>query len=212
MLSQKICFSTVTHLKNRKIDTIFKAFKSIFTYYFQKGFQIMTVTADNEFVPLAELMYDLPGAPMLNLTSANKHKPYIERRICVVKEWVRSVQHSLPFTVIPVKMLTHLVFFTVKMLNLFPVKGGIPTQYSPKTIMSGQTLNYLQCLLPFGTYCQVHEEDGQRNSLAAWTQGAISLGLSSNRQGGQMFFSLASSCVISRCSYTVLPMPTNVIT
>ena len=114
----------VTHLENRKIDTIFKAFKSIFTYYLQKGFQIMTVMADNEFAPLAELMYDLPGAPMLNLTSANKHEPYIEWRIPVVKEWVWSVQHSLRFTVILVKMLTHLVFFTVEMLNHFPVKGN----------------------------------------------------------------------------------------
>ena len=77
-LSRKICFTTVTHLSNRKTATIFAAFKSIFMYYLQKGFQIVTVTADNEFAPLAEMMYDLPGAPTLNLTSANEHEPYIE--------------------------------------------------------------------------------------------------------------------------------------
>jgi hypothetical protein len=70
-LSRKICFTTVTHLTNRKTATIFSEFKSIFMYYLQKGFQIVTVTADNEFAPLAELMYELPGAPALNLTSAN---------------------------------------------------------------------------------------------------------------------------------------------
>jgi hypothetical protein len=85
-LSRKICFTTVTHLANRKTATIFAASKSIFTYYLQKGFQIVTVTADNKFSPLAELLYDLPGAPTLNLTSANEHKPYIEQRICIVKE------------------------------------------------------------------------------------------------------------------------------
>ena len=90
-LSRKICFSTVTHLANRKIRTIFASFKSIFFYYLQKGFQIMILTADNEFVPLAERLYELPGAPTLNLTSANKHEPYIERRIRVIKERVRSV-------------------------------------------------------------------------------------------------------------------------
>ncbi len=166
-------------------------------YYLQKGFQIMTVTADNEFAPLGELMYDLPGAPTLNLTSANKHEPFIERRIRVIKERVRAVRHSLPFTNIPVRMLTHMTFFVVKMLNYFPVKGGVSQQYSLKTIMSGQTLNYKQCSLPFGTYCQVHEEDGPRNSLAARTQGAISLGPSSNRQGGQLFFSLTTGRVLS---------------
>ena len=64
-LSRKICFTTVTHLANQKADTIFAAFRSIFMYYLQKGFQIMTVTADNQFAPLAEMMYDLPGAPTL---------------------------------------------------------------------------------------------------------------------------------------------------
>ena len=34
MLSQKICFTKVTHLTNRKLDTIFKVFKSIFKYYY----------------------------------------------------------------------------------------------------------------------------------------------------------------------------------
>ncbi len=78
-LSRKICFTAVTHLTNQKTATIFAAFKSIFMYYLQKGFQIVTVTADNEFSPLAELMYELSGAPTLNLTSANEHEPYIER-------------------------------------------------------------------------------------------------------------------------------------
>jgi hypothetical protein len=120
-------------------------------YYLQKGFQIITVMADNEFAPFAELMYELPGAPTLNLTSANEHEPYIERRIRVVKERTRAVRHSIPFIQIPVKMLTHRVFFVVKMLNYFPAKGGISDYHSPKTIMSGQTLNHKQCFLPFGT-------------------------------------------------------------
>ena len=210
-LSRKICFTTVTHLTNRKTATIFAAFKSIFMYYLQKGFHIVTVTADNEFAPLAELMYQLPGAPTLNLTSANEHEPYIERRIRVVKERTRAVRHSIPFTQIPTKMLTHMVFFVVKLLNYFPAKGGVSAQYSPKTIMSGQTLNYKQCSLPFGTYCQVHEEDGPRNSLLARTSGAISIGPSSNRQGGHLFLSLNTNRIISRRSWTVLPMPQAVI-
>ena len=62
-LSRKICFTMVTHLSNQKADTICAAFKSIFMYYLQKGFQVMMVTADNQFAPLAELMYELSGAP-----------------------------------------------------------------------------------------------------------------------------------------------------
>ena len=130
-------------------------------YYLQKAFQIMTITGDNKFAPLAELLYNLPGAPTLNLTSTNEHKPYIERHIRVVK----------PFKAIPVKMLTHMVFFIMKLLNYFPAKGRVSMQYSPKTIMSRQTIYYKHCSLPFGTYCQVHEEDGSCNSLLARTTG-----------------------------------------
>ncbi len=67
-LSRKICFSTVTHLANQKVSTIIAAFKAIFMYYLQKGFQIMTVMAENKFALLTELMYELPGAPTLNHT------------------------------------------------------------------------------------------------------------------------------------------------
>ena len=129
----------------------------------------------------------------------------------MIKERIRAVRHSVPFKAIPIKMLTHMVFFVVKLLNYFPTKGGVSTQYSPKTIMSGQTLNYKQCSIPFGTYCQVHKEDGQRNSLIARTSGAISVGPSSNRQGGHLFFSLHTGRVLTRRSWTVLPMPSTVI-
>ena len=110
-LSQKIFFTIVTHLSNCKVDTIFKAFKSIFKFYYQCGFQLMVVMADDEFKPLEKLMVNLAGAPCLNLIAANKHKPYVERKIRVIKERVRAVRHSLPFSNIPVQITTHMVFF-----------------------------------------------------------------------------------------------------
>jgi hypothetical protein len=84
-LSQKNCFTTVAHLSNRKVDTIFKAFEGIFKYYYQRGFQMMAATTDGEFKPLEKLMVDLPSAPLLNLTAAKKHKPYAKRKIRVIK-------------------------------------------------------------------------------------------------------------------------------
>ena len=109
------------------------------------------------------------------------------------------------------QMTAHMVFFVVRLLNSFPAKGGVSDQYSPKTIMSGERINYKQYCLPFGTYCQVHEQDTPRNSLAARTQGAISLGPSGNVQGGHKFFALDTGKVIMRYSWTVIPMPTTVI-
>ncbi len=86
-------------------------------------------------------------------------------------------------------------FFVVKLLNYFPAKGGVLAHYSPKTIMLGQTLNYKQCSYLFGTYCQVHEEDGQRNSLIARTSGAISVGVLRLIGREDTFFSLSTLVV-----------------
>ncbi len=91
-------------------------------------------------------------------------------------------------------------------LNFFPVKGGILDQYSPKAIMSGETINYKQYFLPFGTYCQLHEEDSPCNSMAAQTQGAINLGQSNNRQGAQKFYTLTTGKVMVQRSWNVITM------
>jgi hypothetical protein len=114
----------VTHLANRKLVNIFKAFKGIYVYYLQKGFQITTVTGDEEFEPMQELMNELLNAPHLNLASANEHEPYIEQKIQVVKEGMRCICHSLPFASLPVQLVTYMIFYAVKLLNYFPVKGG----------------------------------------------------------------------------------------
>jgi hypothetical protein len=42
--------------------------------------------------------------------------------------------------------MIHIVLNAVKMLNFFPMKGGISDTLSPKTIMSGETLDYKEHL------------------------------------------------------------------
>ena len=79
---------------------------------------------------------------MINLASDNEHVPEIERKIRVVKERCCAARHGLPFQII-LKLLTiHIVFQTVKLLNLFPTKGIISDTLSPKIIMSGDILDY----------------------------------------------------------------------
>jgi hypothetical protein len=98
------------------------------------------------------------------------------------------------------KLLTiHIVFHAVKLLNFFPTKGGVLDTLSPKTIMSGETLDYKEHLrLQIGKYCQVHAEDTPRNSQHARTKGAISLGPKGNLQGGFKFLALNTGKKIIR--------------
>ncbi len=158
-LSHKICFMAINHLADRTVPQIFMAFKEIYQYYLQRGFRITMVHADGEFAPLKVLIESLQGGPMVNLASPNEHVPKIERWIRVVKEWSWAARHSLPFQHIPKLLMIHIVLNAVKMLNFFPTKGGISDTLIPKTIMSGETLDYKKHLsLQVGQYCQVHEE------------------------------------------------------
>ena len=210
-LSLHLCYLTVTHLSNRKIPTIFAALKAMHNYYLQRGFQIVFVKGDGEFKPLEALMSELYGGPTLNLASANEHVPDIERKIRVIKERVRAVAYGMPFNALPPRMLVHSVLFVTKQLNLFPVKGGISTQFSPKQIMTGEVVNYKFCAQPFGCYCQISSEGTPRNSLLARTEGALALGPSGNAQGGHKFFTLNTASVVVRRQWVRLPMTDAVI-
>ncbi len=67
------------------------------------------LTGDGEFEPMQELMNKLPSAPRLNLANANKHKPFIKRKIQVVKERTCCIRHSLPFASLPPQLVTHVI-------------------------------------------------------------------------------------------------------
>jgi hypothetical protein len=152
----------------------------------KRGFRITMVMADSEFAPLQTLLSELHEALTLNLTAANKHELLVECRIHVIKEQMRVVCHLLPFNTLPRKMTANVILCMTKLLNHFPMKGGLLSMtLSPKMVMSGETINYKHNMLPFGSYCQDHKETAPHNRLAACTQGAILLGPSGNMQGAQ---------------------------
>jgi hypothetical protein len=115
--TRKITFTAVNHLADHTVLQMFKASKEIYQYYLQRGFHITVVHADGEFAPLKPLIESIPGGPVVNLASANKHVPKINRRIRVVKERCRATRHSLPFERIPKIMTVHIVLNVVKLLN-----------------------------------------------------------------------------------------------
>jgi hypothetical protein len=151
------------------------------------------------------------GAPKLNLASANKHVSEIERKIRMIKERVRAVIYSIPFNSLPACMLVHAILFVTKQLNLFPVKGGLSSKLSPKQIMSNKVVHYKFCVMGFGRYCQIHEEDQPRNGMVQSMQGVILLGPSGNAQEGHELFTLTTGKVVICWAWTELPTSVAVI-
>ena len=140
-LSRKIDFLGISHLIGRKVQNIFQAYKSLHRYYLRRGFRITTLHADGEFVPLKELIEGMPGGPYINLTGANEHVPEIERGIRVVKERSRDLRHNLPYNKIPLIMTIRGILVIARMLNQFPTKNGISNTFSPKIILSRESLD-----------------------------------------------------------------------
>jgi hypothetical protein len=157
-LSRKTCFVAVNHLADRTVPQIFKAFKYMYQYYLQRGLHITTVYAYGAFTPLKTLIESMPGGPMVNVASANEHVPEIERRIQAVKERCQATRHILLFQTTPKLMSIHIVLNVFKLLIFFLTKGGVSDTLKPKTIMSGENLDYKKHLsLQIGQYCQLQE-------------------------------------------------------
>jgi hypothetical protein len=134
----------------------------------------------------------------------------IERYIRTIKERAHCSSHLIPFKKMPAIMIQGLVGGRIFWLNSFPPEGGISTTMSPRTIMTGKTIDYSKhCRIMFRAYAQVHEEHD--NSMQARTVGAIALRPTGNEQGCVYFMSLATGHQLNRNHWTELPMPQDVI-
>jgi hypothetical protein len=118
----------------------------------------------------------------------------------------------LPFTHISQRMRIEFVYFTVLLLNAFPVKMGISSTYLPREILVRWWLDCKKhCRVLPGTYCKVHDKPDPSNSMVRHTHEGIALGPMSNLQGSVKFFCLNTGCVLKQWLFTTLPMPMRVI-
>jgi len=94
---------------------------------------------------------------MLNITAREEHVPEVERYICTIKERAGTTINTLPFEKYPHHLIVKIIYNTVFWLNCFLHKSGIHPTLSPRTIVTGTTINYdKHCRIPFRTYVQVH--------------------------------------------------------
>jgi hypothetical protein len=130
----------------------------------------------------------------------------------VIKERARAIWSILPFNRVPNRIIVELINFVVIWLNASPPSSGISQTYSPRTIMTGATLDYKKhCRLPFGAYVETHEENKPSNTLKELTWAAICLGPTANFQRSYKFLCLRTGRRITRKQFQELPMPASVI-
>ena len=202
--SRSLRFGIVSHIINRKLDTVGEALQAMVEVYTTRGFKINQIYADYEFEKLR------PRFPKLNTAGTNDHVPEIERYIRTVKDRARSTYRMLPYQYIPRLALIQLIHNCVFWLNAFPHPDGVSKEYSPRYLLTGKQLDYNNHVrMEFGAYGQVHREHS--NDMNERAVGGICLGPTGNNQGTHYFISLATGERINGTHWTPLPMPEEVI-
>jgi len=168
--SRAIHFGTAEMIKNETKSTIIKSIQQIIDTYHGRGFKIKHILGDRQFECIQSHM-ELQGIN-LNITGRDEHVPEIERFIRTVKERARAVVNTLPFEILPHRLIVEIVYNVMFWINCFPHKDGIHTTLSPRTIVTGSKINYNKhCKLQFGTYVQMHEQ--HTNSMIPRTSGPL---------------------------------------
>lgn len=207
-ISRAIKFCTAEALANRRGATLLVGLKRIKSTYSRRGFLVNRAAADNEFAVLENGLAEV--GVVLNVVARDEHVPEIERHIRTLKERCRAIYNTLPFTRMPKRMVTELVYNATFWLHAFPVEDGLSDTISPRELITGIMVDAAKhCVLAFGAYVQTHEEHD--NSMATRTIGAIALRPSGNEQGGHYFMSLQSGRRLIRNRWTEIPMPADVI-
>ena len=106
---------------------------------------------DGEFEPLRGDLADVNVT--INTTGQDEHIGDIERFIRTIKERMRATYNMFPFEKIPQRMVVEMAKSDVFWLNSFPRANGISKSTSPRTIITGQTMDYNRhCKHEFGKY------------------------------------------------------------
>ena len=123
---------------------------------------------------------------------------------------MRAIYTTLPFHKVPGRLVIEMAKTAVFWLNAFPPLGGALRDLSPRTILTGQKVDYKHhCRFQFGEYAQTHVEHD--NSMNPRTVSALALRPVGNGQGSFYFLSVTTGRVLNRLHATALPMPDDII-
>lgn len=162
-ISRNIRFMTVDALPNCNILTLVKGIMSVATVYKRAGFCITTSLMDGKSEAVRGNLADLKIA--LNKLARDEHISDIERFIHMLKERMRAIYNSIPFTNMPLQIVIKMAKHAVYWLNAFPHPNSVSNTLSPWTIITDQTINFnCHCKYEFGQDVQTREHQ-HNNSM-----------------------------------------------
>jgi len=113
--SWAIHFGTAEMIENETKATIIISLQQIIDTYHGSGFKIKHILGDRQFECIRSHM-ERQGID-LNITGRDEHVPEIERLICTVKEGARAIVNTLPFEILPHRLIVKILYNVMFWLN-----------------------------------------------------------------------------------------------
>ena len=79
--SERVCFTTNTHVIGRKVKQYWSFLKDIYEMYLKRGFRVIRIRADLKFSAIQQLVDELPTRTALALAAQGEHVGPIEGNI-----------------------------------------------------------------------------------------------------------------------------------
>ena len=138
--SRHIHFGTMDVLPSLQAKDIGTALRCVVNIYARGGFQVTMALMDGAFAGLHDVCNQLQIK--LNTTSRDEHVGDVERYICTVKERMRGISNTIPFKRLTRNMVMELAKAVIYWLNSVPSNTGVSPTMNPRTIITGQLLDY----------------------------------------------------------------------
>jgi hypothetical protein len=155
-IDKTIKFRSLVPMDTKNHKEYYRAIDQILQHYNNAGFVITTIHCDGEYRGMMNKVKDDLNIEM-NFTNTQDHVPEAERNNRTIKECIRAGYHRLPYKAIPRIMIQYLAMYQTNRLNMFPVKGGVSTYYSPRMLLNQSNIDYTKhCTVPFGAFVQAN--------------------------------------------------------
>jgi len=194
---------------NRSTNMVRSKLFSQINEYLGYQFKVTDILSDGEGA-VSKVSNELASKGIImNRAGPGQHVPVIENMIRQLKERVRAVLYSLPYT-LPASFMKHLVKFITICINVVPSHTRADS-VSPREAFTGLKMNCKTDLrVGFGDYVQATIPDPD-NTMKERTDGAIALYPAGNSNGGWYFYNLKTKSVFMRNHFTIIPMDSAVI-
>ena len=167
------------------------------------GFKVVRIICDNESGLRANASLLELALIQVDFVGYDTHVAKVERAIQTIKGAVRTVHHSLPFT-LPDFLFAWLVQYCVGRINMIPTKA-LGNDITPREYITGRQIHAVKELgIAFGELVEIPTRSTNRVTESR-TRTAIALLCTGNAQYTWIFFNLETCRVVRSDVWRALP-------